>query len=549
MDAETKSVYHVSMETYGTVCVRVLRLILTAVLFTGVVASLSALDVAEEELRRAEDRDIQFINFEGAVESPQTLQQIVGIGEYLAREGSYFGRYRILSAVDESVPAGLDADILYILPDARVNHIDNVRAILSGYLETRYGYPSTTAMLLARLSTIYNAVNRGDPGFFEERYKPIVIDNLSAANVGMSVRYTDWPGNTELVIPLRSDRSVVDPFALADDGVIDDLRRREDMGLEDRRELVELMDDVIIQESEEITQEQERVAGDLQDLEERERELLEQEERVRDEREALEDAPEDERAEREQAVEEEEGRIEQEREALEDERTALDEEQETVDERDRELAELEEEAQAVRDDIAEDQQQAMADEELSVAESPDGQTADGVEDESADVRTLIALQVQSETDGLSRSRIVRLDAESGDVIETGDVNSVLSRSLVPFGPENEYLVLTEDTSALARLSLVSVDSLNEVLSSEDRVHVGTSLVFNEGQVYAIARIDGEFRLARYDRALERMAQSDLAVLRSAIPFFDGDRIIVQVGETSFVVLDRETLEQIGTDDE
>lgn len=548
MDAETKSVYHVFMETYGTVCVRVLRLILTAVLFTGVLASLSALDVAEEELQRAEDRDIEFINFEGAVESPQTLQQIVGIGDYLAREGGYFGRYRILSAIDESVPAGLDADILYILPDARVNHIDNVRAILSGYLETRYGYPSNTAMLLARLSTIYNAVNRGDLGFFEERYKPIVIDNLSAANVGISVRYTDWPGNTELVIPLRSDRSVVDPFALADDGVIDDLRRREDMGLEDRRELVELMDDVIIQESEEITQEQERVAGDLQDLEERERELLEQEERVRDEREALEDAPEDERAEREQAVEEEERRIDQEREALEDERAALDEEQETVDERDRELAQLEEEAQAVRDDIAEDQQQVMADEELSVAESPDEQTAAG-EDEAFDVRTLIALQVQSESDGLSRSRIVRLDAESGEVIETGDVNRVLSRSLVPFGPENEYLVLTEDTSALARLSLVSVDSLNEVLASDDRVHVGTSLVFNEGQVYAIARIDGEFRLARYDRALERTAQSEIAVLRSAIPIFDGDRIIVQVSETSFGVLDRETLEQIGTEDE
>jgi hypothetical protein len=403
-------------------------------------------------------------------------------------------------------------------------------------------------MLLARLSTIYNAVNRGDLGFFEERYKPIVIDNLSAARVGISVRYTDWPGNTELVVPLRSDRSVVDPFALADDGVIEDLQRREDMGLEDRRELVELMDDVIIQESEEITQEQERVAGDLQDLEERERELLEQEERVRDEREALEDAPEDERAEREQAVEEEERRIEQEREALEDERDALAEEQEAVDERDRELAELEEQAQAVRDDIAEDQQQVMADEELSVAESTDEQTTAG-DDETSEIRTLIGLQVQSESDGLSRSRIVRLDAQSGEVIETGDVTDVLSRSLVPFGPENEYLVLTEDTPGLARLSLVSVDSLNEEQSSEDRVHAGSSLVFNEGQVYAIAQIDGEFRLARYDRALQRTAQSDLAVLRSAIPIFDGDRIIVQVGETSFEVLDRETLELTGVEDE
>ncbi|MFW6234600.1 MAG: P83/100 family protein, partial [Spirochaetota bacterium] len=444
MDAETKSVYHVGMETYGTVRVRILRFVLTAVIGAGVAASLMALDVAEEELRRTEDSDIEFINFEGPVESPQTVAQIVGIGEYLAREGSYFGRYRILSAVDESVTSGLDADILYILPEARVNHIDNVRAILSGYLEARYGYSSANAMLLARLSTIYNAVNRGDPDFFEERYKPVVVENLSAENVGISLRYTDWPGNTEIVVPLRSDRLVVDPFALADEGVIDDLRRREDMGLEDRRELVELMDEVIIQESEEITEEQERIAGELEDLEERERELLEQEERTREEREALEDAPEEERADREQAVEEEERRIEEEREALDEDRAALDEEQETVDERDEELEELEDQAQAVRDDIAEDQEEVMEDEELSDSEDPDEETGDP-EEEAADVRTLTGLQVQSESDGLSRSRIVRLNADSGEVVETGAVNNVLSRSLVPFGPENEYLVLTEDT--------------------------------------------------------------------------------------------------------
>ncbi len=542
MDEDSKSDYHVQMVTNGTRKYVVGRIAPLVLMLSALSASLFGLDVAEEELRRIEGADIQFVNFEGFVESPQSLAAIVGIGEYLAEHGSYFGRYRIVRAIDESVPSGLDADILFILPDARVNHINNVRAIIAGYLETQYGYPSTTALLLARLTTIYNAVHRGDLPFFEERYKPVVLQNLSAEYVGISVLYSEWPGTTELVLPLRSARARIDPFALADERVIDDLRARQDMGLEDRRDLVGLMDDIILQEAEEIAEEQERIAGELRDLEERERELLEREERLQTEREAFEEAPEDERAAREETITEQEQQIAEDRDALETQREAVESEQERVAERDAELEDLEAQAQDVRDGIAEDQQQLMEDEEVTIATVP-------ADPEVVDTRTIIALQVHAESGGRPQSRLVRIDAESGNVLEAGPVDRILSRSLVQFGPENEFAVLREDAGGVSRLALVSPSDLTEVSVASEELYPGTALVFVNDHVYAVSRIDGSYRLARFNQALERTAHSQQAVLPAALPIADGNRMIVQMSDNRFAVLDAETLETSGAENE
>ena len=40
----------------------------------------------------------------------------------------------MIRAADPATAAGFDADILSLEPEARVNHIDNVRRILVGYL-------------------------------------------------------------------------------------------------------------------------------------------------------------------------------------------------------------------------------------------------------------------------------------------------------------------------------------------------------------------------------------------------------------------------------
>ncbi|MCQ2556183.1 MAG: hypothetical protein MJ149_02505, partial [Clostridia bacterium] len=101
------------------------------------------------------------------------------------------GRYYVIHAVDET-SGKLDADILFLGNNTAVDHIDNLRRIISGYLSEAYGYSEKDADTLAVFITVYNAVYRGKLDVFKTKYKDIVLKNLSEENCGLSVNYKDW---------------------------------------------------------------------------------------------------------------------------------------------------------------------------------------------------------------------------------------------------------------------------------------------------------------------------------------------------------------------
>ncbi|MCK4515150.1 MAG: hypothetical protein KAU31_07825, partial [Spirochaetaceae bacterium] len=97
---------------------------------------LFAQEVAEDELRELGTADIDFINYEGPHDRIDTDEEIRAIGRALAAglaggrtEFDHAGKYRIIHAVDPSIERGLDADIIILLANAQVDHIDNVRRI------------------------------------------------------------------------------------------------------------------------------------------------------------------------------------------------------------------------------------------------------------------------------------------------------------------------------------------------------------------------------------------------------------------------------------
>ena len=131
-----------------------------------------AQQVAEEELRSA-GQEIEFENYSGPYERVDTAEEIKAIGFLLAgslqqdgNAGRFLDKYRILRALDPREQGKFDADILSIEAAARVDHIENVRRILAGYLEGAFAYNASDARLLARFATVYNAVYRGNLGYF-----------------------------------------------------------------------------------------------------------------------------------------------------------------------------------------------------------------------------------------------------------------------------------------------------------------------------------------------------------------------------------------------
>jgi len=209
-----------------------------------------AIEVDQSELKQTENTSIEFINYTGSHDEVDTLRAIAEIGESLGgaaqrgRAGD-MNRYAVIHAVDQSVNTGLDADILIIGSGARVDHINNVRVIIAGYLRRAYGYSEKDANTIAHFVTIYNAVYRGDMDMFKSKYKAIVVNNLTADKVGLALRYDEWPGKTQVVIPLSDQKysgtlSTIDTSSISDKNVVNKMREQDDKDIATRKDMIDL---------------------------------------------------------------------------------------------------------------------------------------------------------------------------------------------------------------------------------------------------------------------------------------------------------------------
>ena len=215
--------------------------------------SVSAISVDRSEIQSAGDTEIVFRNYSGPHSVINTVEQIRAIGSGIGRQVSAnpgrtglvgdAGRYAVIHAVDPSTSGRFDADIFIIGRGATVDHITNVRRIISAYLVSAYGYSVRDADTIATFVTVYNAVYRGNLEYFKSRYKEIVTGNLSQPIVGLSTNYEDWPGNTQIVIPL-SDLSgglgTVDTSLISDKDVIKSMQDEDDKGIDARKDMVDI---------------------------------------------------------------------------------------------------------------------------------------------------------------------------------------------------------------------------------------------------------------------------------------------------------------------
>ena len=501
-----------------------------------------AIDVDEDELQELGTRDIEFINYSGPYERIDSIEQIVGIGRSLAGgidiEAGYGdfvvnGRYRIIHAVDRDVDEGLDADIFVPLETASIDHIDNLRRIVSGFLQEAYGYEAADADLLARWSTIYNAVVRGEMEFFEERYKTVVTENLTAATAGLARRYDEWPGQSRVVIPLAEGAAPgvigsVEPGELGDERVVEELRQEEDRGVEERQDMVDLTERVIDEREQAVEEEEEAIAEEERRIAEEEQAIEEEREAVEEERERAEELPEEERAtaeeeldEREQEVAEREDQAEEEREELEERRAEVTEERQ-------EIADLTEQVREERERIARDTRALLDEREIS-------EEMRGLEDLSP----IYFLQVREEA-GTVLGQLVQINPVNGLLLNRSREDRIVSRSYT-FLAEELLVIVSADGSG--RLAQFDVTTLAESNRGENEIFLGSSLVVHgePARAYAVVRDAGQYYLGRFDEELALVDRSVIGVNPYTTLAFSDGQVWVQTEDDRVVSLSLDDL--------
>jgi hypothetical protein len=356
--------------------------------------------------------------------------------------------------------------------------------------------------LLAEYVTIYNAVYRGNWDYFGNRYKTQVMGNLTSDKVGLSIRYDEWPGRTLLVIPLGiGGLSSVDTSTLSDQKVIEEMRKEEDQGIPQRREMVDLME-----------RETERVEQQAQT----QRESIRQEEKqIEQERQQIQE-------------DQQEGKITQEvAQKLEE---ILDKREEELEQRRDVVQRLEELAEKKSDEAQQQRQEIATDMQKIIAQ---------------DVSGVLGIKIER-TSPVIMGRLVLLSTTDGKEVKKSPLDLVHVRTVV-FAAGRILAIAGENRGQGAvRLIELNQASLEMARQGNDDIKSGSLLWVNGNDLYAILidLANNQCHMGRFNTNLELQARSVIRVHPDCSVVIQPGRLLTQREDGSAVVLNPADLTEV-----
>ncbi|MCL2706512.1 MAG: hypothetical protein FWE72_09930 [Spirochaetaceae bacterium] len=510
------------------------KIILFCIPFILIAASnLIAQGVDREELER-NIKEIEFINYQGPHEIIESRSAIMSIGSSLAdiissgsTQGSASGRYRIMHLTDPSEADKKGADIFIIEPGAKVDHIRNLRLILAAYLSKMYKYNDKDAMLIAEFITYYNAVYRGNLSYFDNTYINKVMVNLSKENAGIDVNYKNWPGKTRLVIPLIGGTGgKLDLFVIADKEVVDDLRKDDEMGIDQRKKITELQEEsiagdkkVLVDKEESISKKEDLISQKESSVEQKEKEL----EQKRDSGSIT-----------ESQAREEQKKIEDEKSAIARDRQQLDTEKQDAEAQRKEIDKKEDQIAASRESIVQDSN-TVKDREANAT------SGDSMASKLAALKRVPFLRLdESSKDFLGR--FVFYDLIEEKLLISEDAPVVGGRLYIDI-PAGYVLPVKNDKTSFV-LAVLSKEDLSPVLKSNEEVYSQTFLLHSDNKIYCTIKQSGKLLIGKYSHDLKLEATSDIEAFADTFITSNSNFIIFQNKGKTITIVDKETLKTI-----
>lgn len=534
-----------------------MKKIIAALILLPLSLCLYTLEVDRKEIDPGDaGRTIEFINYTGPQTITNTAAEIRAIGTEIAKtlspaiasktslSAGDTTSYRIIHAVDPALATGFDADIVILGANAGVDHIDNVRRIISSYLSRAYGYSEKDSSTLATFITIYNALNRGKLSVLKERYKPVVIGYLNPEFVGMSLRYDEWAGKTQILIPLSEARlsgtiSAIDTTILTEGSVVQKMKEDEGKGIDTRKDMVDLKERETDAAAERAAQAQSEAAKTKTEERDQKKEVSvaektasEAEAKAIEERKKAKANPNDTfqqekalQAEKDAEIKKEE--LSEKKEtlsAIQEKRT----EKESLAEKDQSLADTKQsEVRNERKEIASDVQKEI--DERKKADLAAQATALASADPS------VALKITDTKDLLCE--IVLINLNDGKVMKTSPINSIRGRAVFDTGSALMAVAGKKGGSAAIRLVLINSDTLEMIKQGEDSISETSMLIQNNNDYYAVIENSSKsYVIGRFDKELTVKAKSAVEVQSSTAIIVTSKGLLVQDKDGIIVLL-------------
>ena len=540
--------------------------VVIGILSLAVIASVSALSVNIDEIRSTSSEVIQFESYSGPHALVESADAITQIGRNLGRQvasnvnnGATYGantKYTVIHAVDSTGKNKLDADILVINENATVDHITNLRRIITGYLVSAYGYEESDASTIATFITVYNAVYRQNLDVYKAKYKTTVTKNLTSDKCGLSTKWSDWPGSSQIVIPLfdvNGGLSTVDTSVISDSNVIKSMREEDNLGVDERQNMVDIKEREAGNFAEKAQAAAENAAEQNKRLEEQQKVSAQAQQDANKAQQAAQQAaaqaksnPDDktlqQRAEvtqqaaeqAKQTAEDEKKKTEQQRQKTQQAEQAANQAQSNADKK---LSE----AARERTEIAKDQQkilmQALAD--------------------ASDRNAVVGLKLIDADNDLTG--LVRIDSTSGEIISESPVRVIRGRTIIPVTVEEEGNATSEITVAFmaicgettgnnsaVKLCLLDAQTLELTAESKEAVSEKSVLVRDGQDYYCVIQSGSGWVVGKYDKNLKLLLKSPVQVRKDTPITVTSKGVVVTTSADKVVLLDLKDLSSITT---
>ena len=510
-----------------------------------------AIEVDENELKSTGSIDtVVFVNYTGPHAKIDSLDSIKKIGsdlgtviaadpEKMTNTGAA-NKYSVIHAIDPSESGKLDADIIIIGPNATVDHIKNLRYIIASYLMSAYGYSEQDAETVAVFVTVYNAVYRGNTEYFAKKYKNIVNSNLTADKCGLALNYKDWPGKSQIVIPLydvKGGLSSVDTSVISDKEVVKHMQEDDDKNVESRKQMVDIKEreaeeaSVKAQEAQKkAVEEQKKLQEEKQKTQEAKKEAEQAKKEAEQAKKVAEENPNDKKAQEEAAKKQE----------------VAEEKQEELKAQEEKQAEQEEKTEEAKETAAE--KQAVADKKTNEAQEERKEIAkdqqEVIEKAIKDAATPAVYGMELTDEDQLLSTLIKVNSQNGQIIKTSPVTYIRNRTMFQAG-ENFIAIAGENKgNGAVKLVLISPDTMEISAESNEIVHENSVLIQDGTDYYCVIQDGKNWVLAKYDQELTLNLKSPVPLM-SSTPVSITDAGIVVTGAKGYVkLLDKSDLTEI-----
>lgn len=530
--------------------------------------------VAENELRQDLSKKIRFINYTGERQHTDPVESIFDIGKNLShqvkagknRAGYGVLKYTLIHVVDPSQKDKLDADILQIDPLARVDHIFSIRTILAGYLTDQYGYSRVDAKSLAVFITYYNAYYRKNTNYFGKQFKGAVNRNLDPAKIGLSTSYEDWPGNSQIVIPLTEGKAK--PSELANDSVLSNMRQTKDKNIESRQNVNELRKKELENKKQVLNQTNAQLVQKEQKLQQKKQELQKTEQQLSEESNRISSLPEGpEKKQKEQELQKKNKEIQKSKTELDKQKKAIQSQKQEVQKKKKDLKQEEEkvsqEDKNIRSDQADlkikkdskafEKELKKKDEDLSKKEKKlakiEQQLKEGKTDRRIAAGKLYYLKVKDYMiGGHYNNEMYLIDVVTHKIIKKSSFTNICGKDYHVF--KDGVVVIGhgggKDHSSGHFLVLLDGDTLEVKAKGNADVFWRSFVEIRNDSFYAVILKDRLFYLAKFDSDLQLVDVSPKPVFKDTFISFFGDVLYVSSQNKGILVLKQSDLSLVDT---